>query len=274
VTRLAALGGIRVITFDFGNTLVPVDRAGLGRVVERTADEVVARLGPFDRAAFLEAWAEERERQFAEEVPRFREVDLEQRFVRVLARLRGYPAPPRTISWDDEAAQELSDGSELSWAVETYSRAFVDALPAPPQVGPLLARLRERGFRLAILSNWPLAATVDRYVEAAGWAHHLSAVVISQRVGTIKPHPRMFATCRKLLGQPDPSTILHVGDDWAADVIGAKAAGWRVAYVRGRPEDSPMPSSERDGSVVPDLEIDRTEDLAPLLLRGHATPSR
>jgi putative hydrolase of the HAD superfamily len=266
VTGPGTVDGIRVITFDFGNTLVPVDRAGLGRVVERTADEVVARLGPFDRAAFLEAWAEERERQFAEEVPRFREVDLEQRFVRVLARLRGFPVPPRSIPWDDEAAQGLSEPAELAWAVETYSRAFVDALPAPRSVAPLLAGLRERDFRLAVLSNWPLAATVDRYVDAAGWAPFFEAIVVSQRVGTIKPHEAIFwaAEAEMGLGPADRRSILHVGDDWAADVVGAIQAGWRAAWVRARPEDSPLPSSERgdlgDG-IAPDLEL---EDLTRL----------
>ncbi len=44
-----------------------------------------------------------------------------------------------------------------------------------------------------ILSNWPLAVTIDRYVEAAGWAPHVRAIVVSQRVGTIKPDPAIFA---------------------------------------------------------------------------------
>ena len=38
------LAGIEAITFDFGNTLVPVSRAALRRVVELTADGVVATL--------------------------------------------------------------------------------------------------------------------------------------------------------------------------------------------------------------------------------------
>ena len=38
------LGSIRAITFDFGNTLVPVDRVGLRRVVEATGEAVVERL--------------------------------------------------------------------------------------------------------------------------------------------------------------------------------------------------------------------------------------
>ena len=43
-------------------------------------------------------WAEERERQFREEVPLFRETDLGQRIARVLARLRGMRRRRRTMS--------------------------------------------------------------------------------------------------------------------------------------------------------------------------------
>ena len=57
--------GLRAVTFDFGNTLVPVGRDDLRRVVELTVVELAATSGPFDREAFLAAWAEERERQFA-----------------------------------------------------------------------------------------------------------------------------------------------------------------------------------------------------------------
>ena len=62
----ARLEGIGAITFDFGNTLVPVGRADLRRVVELTADAICDRWPDLDRAALLAAWAEERERQFLE----------------------------------------------------------------------------------------------------------------------------------------------------------------------------------------------------------------
>ena len=250
----ARLEGIRAITFDFGNTLVPVGRAALGRVVERTADAVTARIAGIDRAAFLAAWAEERERQFREEVPQFREVDLAERLVRIFARLRGMLPPPRDERWDQAAAGRLADPSDVAWAVEAYSRAFVDALPASPGVGEMLERLAaERA--LAILSNWPLAATIDRYAEANGWLPYLQAIVVSQRVGTIKPHPAIFAAARRELGDMPAVAILHVGDDWAADVVGAAAAGWRTAWLAKRPPDTPLPTSERDASVRPDLEL-------------------
>jgi putative hydrolase of the HAD superfamily len=262
MTRLDP-ASIRAITFDFGNTLVPVDRAGLRRVVEATGEAIVGRLGPFELEAFLAIWAEERARQFREEVPRFREVDLADRFVRVLARLRGMPPPPEEARWDQAAAARRSDPQEIGWAVDVYSTAFVRVIPADPSIERLLAGLAQHGS-VAILSNWPLAATIDRYVEAAGWGPHLRAVVVSQRVGTIKPHPAIFAEARRLLGDPEPRSILHVGDDWAADVVGAVRAGWRAAYVRSRPYDSPLPSSDRDQSVAADLEIGGVAELAGL----------
>jgi HAD superfamily hydrolase (TIGR01509 family) len=262
VTR--PLEGIGAITFDFGNTLVRVDRAGLRRVVEATAHAAVERAGPFAEESFLEIWVEERERQFREEVPAFREVDIAQRIVRVLARLRGMAPPSDGQRWDGDHAAALVDDDEVADLVDAYSAAFVAAMPVAPEVTTLLATLAtERP--LAILSNWPLAATIDRYVEAAGWSDSLAAVVVSQRVGTIKPHPRIFAVARAALGDPEPAAILHVGDDWAADIAGASAVGWRTAWLHGRPADSPLPDSDRAGDLEPDLELDVLVDLESAL---------
>jgi HAD superfamily hydrolase (TIGR01509 family) len=254
------LDGIRAITFDFGNTLVPVSRTGLLRVVELTADAICGRWPDLERTAFLAAWAQERDRQFREEVPQFREVDLGERLVRVLARLRGMPPPPLDARWDQARAATWSDPGDVAWGVERYSRAFVDGLPATPGVAEMLARLAA-DRDLAILSNWPLAATIDRYADAHGWSPHLRAIVVSQRVGTIKPHPAIFEAAREALGSPEPGSILHVGDDWAADIIGANAAGWRSAWLSTRPPESPLPASEPDGSMRPDVELTSLEEL-------------
>lgn len=260
MTRAARLTGIRAVTLDFGNTLVPVDRPALRVVVERTAQRCSAELGLGDPALFLAAWAEERDRQFREEVPEFREVDLPQRSVRVLARLRGMPPPSRDARWDDRAAARRATPRETARVVETYSEAFVASVPAPPVSGGVIRDLATRGFKVAILSNWPLAATIDRFVEVAGWREHLVGVFVSQRIGTIKPHPAIFAHAASALGVP-PGSILHVGDDWAADVVGAVRAGWRAAYLRDRQGDTPLPTSTRSEDVHPDLELDHLEEL-------------
>jgi FMN phosphatase YigB (HAD superfamily) len=272
---------VAAITIDFGNTLARVDRASLRAVVEQTSDELQRRGIVADRPAFLAAWAEERDRQFREEVPEFREVDIAQRAWRVLARLRGMAPPPETDRWDDEAAASRVGTNEVEQVVDAYSTAFVAGIAPVEDAAETLRRLAGRGFSLAILSNWPLAVTIDRFAEAQGWLPYLRSIVVSQRVGTIKPHVSIFRAAEKALGldgaaeraaeaQVDGSTrgrILHVGDDWAADIVGASRAGWRTAYLRNRQLDTPLPTSEpgddsvSDSTVVPDLVIDELAEL-------------
>lgn len=268
-TRLA----VRAITLDFGNTLVRVDQPGLRAVVGTTADRL-AELGVVaDRAAFIAAWADERARQFREDVPELREADIYQRAYRVLARLRGMAIPAPERRWDDVAAATLATAAEVDLIAEAYGAAFVDRMTPFPDAGQTIERLAGRGITLGILSNWPLGLTIDRFAEAQGWTRHLGAIVVSQRIGTIKPHPQIFRAAESALGlgPEDAPAILHVGDDWAADVVGASQAGWRTAYLRDRQRDSPLPTSERaataDGSprVVPDLEIDELAELDALV---------
>jgi FMN phosphatase YigB (HAD superfamily) len=275
---------VAAITVDFGNTLVQVDRAGLRDVVEQTADAIGLRGIVRDRAAFLAAWAEERERQFREEVPEFREVDIGQRAVRVLARLRGAEPPRAEARWDDLDAASRVAPDEVDAVVDAYSAAFVEGMRPVPDATSTLERLFGDGFAVAILSNWPLAVTIDRFAAAHGWLPYLRAIVVSQRVGTIKPHPSIFRAAEAELGLATTSAagggagertgragILHVGDDWAADVVGAARAGWYAAYLRDRQADTPLPTSEPgDGlatgdDVAADLVIDELGELADLV---------
>jgi HAD superfamily hydrolase (TIGR01509 family) len=256
------------ITFDFGNTLVRVDRAGLRAVVGATAAALADRGTIADTSAFLAAWVTERDRQFRIQVRRLLEVDLAERVRHVLAGLRGASIPTSDDeTWDDAATDGLVDPEEIRFAVETYSAGFVATMAALPDADPTLRNAHAAGYRLGILSNWPLARTIDRYVEAQGWSELLTAVVVSQRVGVIKPHPAIFGAAAEALALP-PGRLLHIGDDWAADVVGANRAGWRVGYLRGHQSDTPLPTSARDASVIPDLELDSLAELLPHLGAG------
>jgi len=264
---------VTAITIDFGNTLVMVDQPSLRGVVQHTGDALVSQGIVTDLDGFMEAWIEERERQFREDIPEFREPDIEVRAVRVLARLRGFPSPPAEARWDDDAAAALVAPDEVAAVVEAYGAEFVSRMDPVPDATASLKRLSGRGFALAILSNWPLAATIDRFAAAHGWLPYLQAIVVSQRVGWIKPHAQIFRAAEAALGLPEGSggAILHVGDDWAADVVGARQAGWRAAYVQGRQANTPLPTSEPGDGMVsgvkvsPDLEIRELGELDGLV---------
>jgi FMN phosphatase YigB (HAD superfamily) len=256
------ISGIEGITFDFGNTLVPFPAGPMATVLEVSAARLRELTGrPIQEV--MKVWGEERLRQFAEDVPEGREADMDVRVARVLARLRGRSAPRASLRWDTADVARCSTASEVEVVLETYADAFVRAIPAPPTIGPMLERLASH-YRLAIVSNWPLSLALDRFVENAGWKPYLAAVVVSQRVGVIKPRAAIFETAARQLDAASGPAILHVGDDPGADVLGAQALGWRTALVRLKPADSSLPVAP-PVVVAPDIEIDTVLDLEAAL---------
>jgi len=91
-----------------------------------------------------------------------------------------------------------------------------------PGVPAALAELRAAGVRLAVVSNSD--GTVAEGLERAGLRDHLDAVFDSRLVGFEKPDARIFRHALATLGSA-AGTTAHVGDLFAVDVVGARAAG-------------------------------------------------
>ncbi len=72
-------------------------------------------------------------------------------------------------------------------------------------------------------------AKLDRFPALRDRA---AAVVVSEEVGAMKPHPAIFAHAAEAAGVA-PEDILYVGDSLHSDVEGGLAAGWQVAWFRG-----------------------------------------
>jgi putative hydrolase of the HAD superfamily len=103
-----------------------------------------------------------------------------------------------------------------------------DAWRVHDDVRPLLERLASRGVPLGAISNWderlrPLLSrlNLDRFFRS---------VVVSCEVGDAKPSPVLFQTAARSLGF-EPGHILHVGDSFEEDVMGARAAGFQALLV-------------------------------------------
>lgn len=91
-----------------------------------------------------------------------------------------------------------------------------------PDVEPTLARLKDDGFILGLISNAP--ADTVHVVETLGLSTYLDPVVISGAVGYTKPHPEIFRIALRGAGV-GPDESVHVGDLYEADVVGARNAG-------------------------------------------------
>ncbi len=85
-----------------------------------------------------------------------------------------------------------------------------------------LAALRERGYRVAVISN--ADGRVRGLLENAGLGLLLEFVVDSAAIGVEKPDPRIFHAATTRLGL-SPTVCAYVGDIYEIDVVGAAGAG-------------------------------------------------
>lgn len=130
----------------------------------------------------------------------------------------------------DRTFVDLAPGVDLVRLFDDLWIAFAEAsrwrLPAHTE--RTLTELRERGYRLAVLSNWD-----DRLrplMTQIGLDSHFEEVFVSCELGFEKPDPRLFSLVEKQLLAAGEE-ILHIGDSHHHDVLGAHARGWRAVQV-------------------------------------------
>ncbi|MFJ2767147.1 HAD family hydrolase [Streptomyces sp. NPDC087300] len=115
-----------------------------------------------------------------------------------------------------------------------YERHMTPAAWAPyGDAADVLAGLRERGVRVAVVSN--IGWDPRPVFRAHGLDAYVDAYVLSYEHGIQKPDPRLFALACEALGA-DPRETVMVGDDRRADG-GAAALGCAVHFVDHLPAD-------------------------------------
>lgn len=192
---------LRGVLLDAGNTLVFVDPR---------------RLVPYLREAGAHAAAE-----------RYWEAEREARLALCTA-LRT-PGPSEDLLWRDYF-MTLFRGTGVSEerldAVAAAVRAAhqADHLWTHVQEGAAEAieRVKELGYRVGVVSN--ADGRVEALLDSLGLARLVEFVIDSHAVGVAKPDARIFRIGAERLGLP-PDQVVYVGDLYAVDVLGARAAG-------------------------------------------------
>lgn len=87
-------------------------------------------------------------------------------------------------------------------------------------------RLRNAGYRLALLSDFPPSQKGDTW----GLLPYCELVLGSEEIGALKPSKYPFGVMAQALGV-ELSQILYVGNSVRYDVNGAKNAGMKTAYL-------------------------------------------
>jgi len=208
---------IEAVTFDVTNTLIHSPRLGelyaevLSRHGVTVTPEAAARL-------VREVWQE-----LACLAERGRD------------RFTAHPGGPR--GWWKRFLERMCERLEAPppspfAAAELFHRfATPEAWEVFPEVPAVLARLRARGLRLAVVSNWD--PRLPDLLESLGLARSFDAIVYSSEVGVEKPDPRIFLSALGRL-KVEPAAALHVGDGKVEDAEGAAAAGLHSLHLDRR----------------------------------------
>jgi 2-haloacid dehalogenase len=139
--------------------------------------------------------------------------------------------------------------------LETYRRlpAFADAFEG-------LTQLAEAGHRLVAFSNG-VAATLRGLLTHARLMPPLAEVISVDEVRTYKPSPAVYQHLVARGGQPAERTWLVSANAW--DVLGAKSAGLKAAWIRR----SPRAQWDGGGIAEPDLVVATLAELPERLAR-------
>jgi putative hydrolase of the HAD superfamily len=93
-----------------------------------------------------------------------------------------------------------------------------------PHVGETLRRLKEAGYKLGVLSDFPIKEKLVNMKLDGYW----DAEVSSEAAGAVKPSAAGFLSLAEKLQTP-PENILYVGNSYRFDVEGAAAVGMKTA---------------------------------------------
>jgi putative hydrolase of the HAD superfamily len=141
----------------------------------------------------------------------------------------------------------LGGDAQLDEVFAGYLACYQAAWTRFDDVDEALRRLYDAGMRIAVLTN----GTVEQQnakLHAVGLASRFEFVVTAEELGVAKPDTSTYlAVCQRL--ELPVSAVLHVGDLYDLDVIGARVAGLHAVHL-DRNDDGPGDESERIRSLA------------------------
>ncbi len=127
----------------------------------------------------------------------------------------------RAVSYVMDRCRISYTQEDVRWLVSQ-----IEALKPFPDVVEALEKLRQGGFKLAILSNG------DRDMLEAAKSHigfPFDHVISVQESGYFKPHWKTYASAEALIGEERTSCLFVASHVF--DCIGAKSFGMRTAFI-------------------------------------------
>lgn len=219
----------RWLTFDCYGTLIQWDEGLLAAVRELLA---LKQAGHVEPATLIEVY--DRHEHVLEQTPphrSFREIAGEG--LRLALRELGLPV----------------DEGDIRVLTERISR-----MPPFPEVVETLARLKQAGYRLCIVSNTDDDIIAGNVAQLGG---HIDRVITAQQAGAYKPAPRLFEHAYAALGV-GKDEVVHICASPHLDHAAARDLGFRCVWIDRGTGRRPLPD------YTPDATLARLDELPPL----------
>jgi putative hydrolase of the HAD superfamily len=148
--------------------------------------------------------------------------------------------------------EPVADELTLAWS-ERKGRVV-----PKPDAEETLRELKERGYRLGVISNSMSSLDIPRCLEAFGWKELFEVVVLSSAVKCRKPAPEIFWEATSQIGL-EPAHCAYLGNRISRDVVGCKRAGFALGIII-EPPGKPR-ADELDQTIQPDGVIHSLKEL-------------
>jgi putative hydrolase of the HAD superfamily len=125
-----------------------------------------------------------------------------------------------------------------------------------PETTAVLEALRNRGYRLAVITNAQGQRNVGmhRIGNYPELERYFETVIVAGEAGIqAKPDPMPFCLCLAKLDIA-AAEALYVGDDWRIDILGSEAVGMQPIWLRHRSVRRNWPDVESHVPVIDTLE--------------------
>jgi len=202
-----------LITFDFGDTLVSSDPPYLTRIWMGLKELGVERkLWEVEKAYHMADWKES---------------------VELLKKKWFKPSDYQHVL-GRRLMEELGIRTGRAALLEDLYRWLVGFRPERvmvPGARQLLAELKKSGYKMGVISNNDGRTREKcRHVDIE---NYFEFILDSTLEGMVKPDPRFFKKALKLAGAR-PEQVLHIGDLWGSDILGARKSGLWAMWISNR----------------------------------------
>lgn len=123
------------------------------------------------------------------------------------------------------------DPPDLDRLTQFWFSHFGASAVAMPNAAALLLRLKQQGYRLAVISNGGHQTRLN-ILNGLGFIDHFDVIVSSELVGISKPSPEIFHYTAQQLNL-SPTACLYIGDHPINDIVGATTAGMQSLWLEG-----------------------------------------